>query len=136
MDIINDHEIQPISLSISHHYMINVFTQYKAPLQPEKNPSHPRLSPLDYHNFHSKDTNWNNIRASLGQTNWEEILNNKSTRDILEIIYNKTLETTKENVPLRNETKKITKQKRIRMNLARKQTIPKSNISNEKRTSL
>ena len=120
MDMINDHEIQPTALSISHHYMINVFTQYKAPLQPEKKPSHPRLSPLDYHNFHSKDTNWNNIRASLGQTNWEEILNEKSTSEILEIIYEKTLETTKENVPLRNETKKITKQKRIRMNLARK----------------
>ena len=121
MEVIHEYEIQPTILSISHHSMVNIFTQYKASQLPDDESSFPRLSPLDYYNFHSKDTNWENIQSSLDGLNWQEILKDKSTSGILEVIYEKTLETIKDNVPLREQkAKKLSKQKRIHMNLARR----------------
>ena len=119
-EMINDIEIQPTTLSTSHHYIINLFTQYKAPLLPGKE-TQPRLSPLDDFNFHNKETNWEGIQAFLGQVDWENLLQDKTADEILEIIYEKTLEAAKEYVPARNSaTKQIPKHKRVRMNLTRK----------------
>ena len=69
-DIINDYDIQPTTLSISHHYIINLFTQYKASTLPAKE-NFPRLFPLDYYNFHRKETNWDNIQTYFEQIDWE-----------------------------------------------------------------
>ena len=120
-DIINDYDIQPTTLSISHHYIINLFTQYKASTLPAKE-NFPRLSPLDYYNFHSKETNWDNIQTYFEHIDWENTLQDKLTSEILEIIYKKTTETTKVNVPPKKDpnNKQISKQKRIHMNLAQK----------------
>ena len=101
MEMINDIEIQPTTLSTSHHYIINLFTQYKAQLLPGKE-TQPQLSPLDDLNFHNKDTNWEGIQAFLGQVDWENLLQDKTADEILEIIYEKTLEAAKEYVPARN----------------------------------
>ena len=50
--------VTPSARSISHHSMVKIQTQYKAPIQPEDNKDSPKLSPLDYLNFHSKEKNW------------------------------------------------------------------------------
>ena len=69
----------------------------------------------------STTKNWEGIQAFLGQVDWENLLQDKTADEILEIIYEKTLEAAKENVPARNsETKQIPKHKRVRMNLTRK----------------
>jgi len=77
---------------------------------------------LDYYNFHRKETNWDNIQTYFEQIDWENTLKDKSTSKILKIIYERTTETTKFNVPLKKDpnNKQISKQERIHMNLARK----------------
>ena len=121
MEIIHDHEIQPVVMSISHHSMINITTQYKASQTPNNEPSFPRLSPLDYYNFHSKETKWDNIRSQFNEISWHEILNEKTQDDILNTIYEKTLNVSKENVPLRKKpATSHSRQKRLHLNLARR----------------
>ena len=100
--------------------MSYVSTQYKAPLK--SLPAQPqKLSPLDAFNYHSKDTNWDAVKQSLNQNNWEAIMNNKEATEILDILYEKVLDSTKDNLSLRQHNKnKLTKNQRSHKNLTRK----------------
>ena len=45
--------------------MVTVQTQYKAPIQTEEAYDTPKLSPLDYLNFHSKEIDWKAMNKEL-----------------------------------------------------------------------
>ena len=121
VDLIHDCEIQPTALSISHHHLVKVYTQYKSPQLPDSENTNPRLSPYDTLNFHSKDVDWENLSTALGNINWDSILENMSPDDMLEAIYKHTIAASKDHVPARMQNRKNTsKHKTIVNNLARK----------------
>ena len=120
-DLVSDIEIQPSLRSISHHNLINISTQYKAPINiASVKPQ--RLSPLDKYNYHNKDTDWQAMKQSLGNNDWEEILRDKQPTEILDILYEKLLNCTESNVPLRQQPKnnQLSRSQRERNNLTRK----------------
>ena len=119
--LIHEYEIIPTLRSISHHSMVKVYTQYKAPIPHQNEESHPRLSPMDNLNFHSKDTDWTTLKAALNGIDWETSLEDKTPDEMLDIINRETLQASKVSVPVRDHSKKkISKQKRIRKNLTRR----------------
>jgi len=119
--LIHSHEILPTPLSISHHQVVNLYTQYKSPKLPSDNEANPRLSPFDNLNFHSKDVDWDQITSTLAGVDWDLEMAGSTTDEILEKIYTKTLEATKNTVPDRQKTgKKVNNKKRQQMNLARR----------------
>ena len=121
VSLIHSHEILPMPLSISHHQFVNMYTQYKSPQLPSDIGASPRLSPFDNMNFHSKDVDWEQIVSTLGEVNWESELADCTLDEILEKLYSKTLEATKDHVPERQKkATKISKQKRQQINLARR----------------
>ena len=120
--MVHSQDIQPTTLSISDHYLVRLYTQYKAPNLPTQNEKKPRLSPFDDLNNYSKDVEWEEITTSLSEIDWNSIMANKTVDQMLEEIYKKSLEASTDNVPIRQDQtkKKISKQKRLRMNLARR----------------
>ena len=120
--LIHSLEIQPTIQSISDHHIVKLFTQYKAAQLPSQDDNNPRLSEFDNLNYHSKDVNWEEITNLLGGVNWLTAMENSSVDQMLETIYTKSLEVSKDHVPMRKDQtqKKISKQKRLSMNLARR----------------
>ena len=92
--------VTPTSRCISHHSMVSIQTLYKAHIQPEEVEDTPRLSPLDYLNFHSKETNWKAMNNELKSRNLEG-LKDKTPNEMLESIYKIILEVSEEHVPHR-----------------------------------
>ena len=118
--LVHDYEIVPTLHSISHHSMVKVLTQYKAPILPSKEDAHPKLSPMDDLNFHSKDINWESLTSTLENVDWETLLSEKSADEMLDIIYKQALLASTQHVPARDNKKKISKQKKMLANLARR----------------
>ena len=115
--LIHEYEIIPTLLSISHHSMVKVYTQYRAPTLPQDEGAHPRLSPMDNLNFHSKETDWTTLIATLNGIDWETMLADKSPDEMLDIINRETFQASAIKVPTRDHhKKKISKQKRLHKN--------------------
>ena len=68
--LIHSHEILPTPLSVSHHQVVNIYSQYKSPKLPSDVEENPRLSPFDNLNFHSKDVDWETIMSTLSEVEW------------------------------------------------------------------
>jgi len=121
--LIHDHIVVPTLRSTSHHHMVTIQTQYKAThCQANEGEDHPRLSQFDYLNFHSKDANWEELCLELLSINWVDELNASMTPDeMLDIIYKRTLESSRTKIPLRKPpTKGKSRQAREIYNLKRR----------------
>ena len=119
--LIHSHEILPTPLSVSHHQVVNIYSQYKSPKLPSDVEENPRLSPFDNLNFHSKDVDWETIMSTLSEVEWESEMSEMTIDKILEIIYSKSLEAVTDNVPNRKrKVKNASRQKRQQINLARR----------------
>ena len=90
-------------INISDHYLVKMFTQYKAAQLPTSESQSPRLSPFDELNYHSKDVNWMEIIKRLEEVNWNTELDGHSVNEMLEVLYTKSLEASKDNVPERKK---------------------------------
>ncbi len=128
--LIHDYNCTPTLMSISHHAMINIQTQYKATqILPEE--KHDKLSPLDELNFHSKDVDWISLNAALAHTYWGNLLLNKNPDEMLDTINRVILETSKQHVPVRKKpTTRKNQTTRLKDNLKRR----KKRINKQLRT--
>ena len=135
--LIHDHCVIPMLRSTSHHYMVTLQTQYKAPNLPRNDDEQPRLSPFDYLNFHSKDANWESLDSALGAVNWmEELIPTMTPDEMLDVIYKITLQHSKNNIPLRkNNTKSKSRQSREIYNLKRRKRRLNKQLVNTTSTS-
>ena len=107
--------VTPSLRSTSHHSMVTIQTQYKAPLQPDDPGDTPRLSPLDYFNFHSQDIDWEVICNKLNDYEWDSTFEGKTPSEILQIIYNEIEKISNDHIPLRKQPiSQKTKNKYIR----------------------
>ena len=79
--------------------MVTIKTQYKSKINSEEEEETPRLSPLDYLNFYSKDINWNDLNIDLSRD--LQTLRYKSPDEMLEATYKVILEVSEKYVPLR-----------------------------------
>ncbi len=120
--LVHSQEIQPTTRSISDHYMVRLFTQYKAPKLLSQDEKSPRLSAFDELNYQSKEVNWEDIATPSGSPDWVSDMASKTVDQMLDLIYKKSLVASTDHVPIRQEqnNKKISKQKRLCMNLARR----------------
>ena len=100
--LIHNTIVVPSLRNISHHSMVTIQTQYKAPIQTEDPKDSPRLSPLDYLNFHSKESNWKAMNNELNK-DWENLLNNKSPSEMLEDIYTTIHQVSETHIPRRKQ---------------------------------
>merc|ERR1711951_208391 len=99
-------------LTISHHSMVNMLTEYRASFARCTQEEFPRLSAFDNLNFHSKETDWTAITEAFNMIDWTQSLADKSPEEILNTIYEVTEDITKQFVPLRQDKKKKKKKKK------------------------
>ena len=71
--MVHSQDIQPTTLSISDHYLVRLYTQYKAPNLPTQNEKSPRLSPFDDLNYHSKDVELEDFAKTFNNIDWNTI---------------------------------------------------------------
>ena len=102
-DLIHNIIVTPSVRSISHHSMVSIQTQYKAQILSADTEASPRLSPLDYLNFHSKEINWKTINKELQKRDWNNLLQDKTPNEMLDIIYKNIHHVSAEHVPCRKQ---------------------------------
>ena len=111
----------PTLMSISHHHLVKAYTQYKAPMNTDGEAAHPRLSPLDNYNFHSKDVDWDSLNETLSSVDWHNLLEPLTVDNTLVEIHQQILSAVENNVPLRTlRRKKKSRAKREKYNLTRR----------------
>ena len=119
--LIHNYTTTPTLRSISHHHIVRAYTQYKSPQLPDEENPHPRLSPLDNYNFHSKDTDWESLETTLQNINWQSLLNHQTPEEALDTLYHQILQAVQQHVPERSRrSTNISRTKRERYNLMRR----------------
>ena len=134
-NLIHNTIVTPTIRNISHHSMVTIQTQYKAPIQSEDPTDSPRLSPLDYLNFHSNDINWKSMNKEIEEQNWENLLNDKPPSEMLDAIYTIIHQASETHIPQRKQPisqKNKNRYLREKENLKRKKRRINKQICNAK----
>ena len=105
--MINDVQVIPTLRSLTHHYIVQVTTQYKLTTE-EKNtdPKIQKLTPFDSLNYHNSEIDWEEFDETLNNVNWVDCLSNKTPNEILETFYSIILEKSINIIPQRTNNKK------------------------------
>jgi len=119
--LIHSCAVTPTLMSISHHHLVKVYTQYKAPMNTEDAVVHPRLSPLDNYNFHSKDVDWSSLNETLSNVAWHSLLEPMTVENTLDEILQQIHTAVENHVPLRSTRRpNKSRAKREKYNLTRR----------------
>ena len=102
-NLIHNTIVTPTLRSISHHSMVTIQTQYKAPIQSDNPKESPRLTPLDYLNFHRNKISWESMNQELGKQDWVNLLTDKSPSEMLDTIYATIHQASKTHIPPRKK---------------------------------
>ena len=121
LDLIHEYTVSPTLHTITHHCLLQVFTQYKVESCPADN-VHPPLSSYRALNFFDENIDWDGLNKYIESVDWRRELRKRNATEMLKTFYRICNEAADKFIPAKLKHKLFAKSTttRYRRNLTRK----------------